>query len=182
MIIFLVGFMGSGKNFWAEKLSKELSIPWIDLDSEIEKKESGTIPEIFSRKGETYFRETEATVLRSVTLDRKHSPSKGSEGFSVIIATGGGTPCFYDNMKWMNEHGLSVWLNPSVEEICDRLKFQQKGRPLIKDLDQTGLKQFVISKIDERQEFYRLSKLEIKNTNIAVTAFINLIIHAQKSD
>ncbi len=182
MIIYLVGFMGSGKNFWAAKLSAELSLPWVDLDKEIEKKESDTIPGIFAKRGEPYFRDREAETLRSVTLDREKASAKMVEGYSAIIATGGGAPCFSDNMRWMNSHGVTVWLNPPVEEICRRLKHEQKGRPLIKDLDEAGLKQFVISKLDERQEFYSQAKLEVKNTNIAVTAFINLFIHAQKPD
>lgn len=178
MQIFLIGFMGSGKNYWAEKLSNEMNLPWFDLDREIEKKQGQRISEIFSDRGEPFFRRLEAEVLRSVSRNRH----KGINEFSSIIATGGGAPCFHDNMEWMNQHGVTVWLNPSVEELEARLIPERAHRPLLQNLSDDGLKEFIKSKIDERQEFYNKAKLEIKNTNIAVPAFINLILHAQKSN
>lgn len=176
MQIFLIGFMGSGKNYWAEKLSHEMNIPWFDLDSEIEKRQGQRIRDIFSDRGEGFFRRLEADVLRSVSRNRH----KVGSGYSSIVATGGGAPCFHDNMDWMNQHGITVWLNPSVEELEARLSPERAHRPLLQNLDDDKLKEFIKSKIDERQEFYSKAKLEIKNTNIAVPAFINLILHAQK--
>ncbi|WP_336515594.1 shikimate kinase [Pollutibacter soli] len=178
MQIFLIGFMGSGKSYWAGKLSKEMGIPWLDLDREIERKQGRTIREIFSAQGEEYFRQLEADMLRSVSRDRH----EGTTRFSSIVATGGGAPCFHDNMEWMNQHGITVWLNPSIDELEARLRPERAHRPLLQSLSDNGLKDFIKSKIDERQEFYSMAKLELKNTNIAVPAFINLILHAQKPD
>src|SRR5258706_8334488 len=108
---FLIGLMGSGKSFWAERLSNILHIPAFHLDDEIEKEERRTIAEIFAEQGENYFRIKESEVLKSFA---------GKENF--ILSTGGGTPCFHNNMKWMNDHGITAWIDEPVEIIEERLK------------------------------------------------------------
>src|SRR5437773_11285939 len=97
--IFLMGFMGSGKTFFGKQLAQLLNYEFIDLDELIGKNEGATIAEIFFSKGEAYFRSKESSLLKSL-----------SQNENAVIATGGGTPCFHDNMKWMNEHGITVYL------------------------------------------------------------------------
>lgn len=180
MTVFLIGFMGAGKTYWASKLSEALNVPWTDLDEVIVKREGLTIAEIFREKGESYFRALEAECLRSFKSvetspeSLQISPRK----ISAIVATGGGAPCFNDNMRWMNENGLTVWLNPAVTEIAERLKKGMEVRPLLQNLTEDGLTEFITARLKEREEFYNKAKLEIKNTNIAVAAFVNLILHA----
>ncbi len=180
MIIFLVGFMGSGKTFWASKLSEAMEIPWTDLDQLIEKKESATIAAIFKERGERYFREVEACCLRSLVSTAPEVKEEESKPLQIttIVSTGGGAPCFHDNMEWMNKHGVTVWLNPGIDELAERLKTEMEIRPLLKDLSEEGLHQFITGKLKEREEFYSIAKIELKNTNIAVAEFINLILHA----
>src|SRR5204863_6501254 len=120
MKIFLLGLMGSGKSFWAERLSAKLGISHFDLDAEIEGKEKKTIAEIFQEEGEETFRKKEAEALR--TFSNKET---------FILSTGGGTPCFHCNMQWMNEHDVTIWINEPLDIIEDRLKTQKIHRPLI---------------------------------------------------
>jgi shikimate kinase len=180
MTVFLIGFMGAGKTHWASKLSETLNVPWTDLDELIEKKAGSTIAEIFRDKGESYFRVLEAECLRSLKPIEISSaqPEIALHKISAIVATGGGAPCFHDNMRWMNENGFTVWLNPTVAEIAERLKKGMEVRPLLKNLTEDGLTEFIAAKLKEREDFYNKAKLEIKNTNIAVAAFVNLILHA----
>src|SRR3954463_10365891 len=98
--VFLIGLMGSGKTFWAHKLSAILNIPAFDLDTEIEKAESKTIAEIFVEKGEAYFRKKENEILKNF-----------SDNKNFILSTGGGTPCFHDNIDWMNVQGITIWID-----------------------------------------------------------------------
>jgi shikimate kinase len=121
-------------------------------------------------------------VLRSVISNSELKSDPANSSFTKIIATGGGTPCFHANMEWMNSHGITVWLNPPATEIAERLINEKDHRPLLKDLDESSLLEFISTKIKEREKFYGRAKLELKNTNIAVTAFINQLIHAQESD
>src|SRR3990167_8924111 len=110
MIIYLIGFMGSGKSSCGEKLAQELNIHFTDLDTELEKKTGLSVAELFTQKGEPWFREQEHSLLRQV-----------SERDDQVIACGGGTPCFYDNMEFMNSHGITVYLKMSVKGLLERL-------------------------------------------------------------
>ncbi len=181
MVIFLVGFMGSGKNWWGNTLAERLGIPFFDLDKEVEIVTGMEIVSIFREKGEAFFREKETEVLKSLyhNLPVKGIPND-SAGYSVraIIATGGGTPCSGGNMQWMNQHGLTVWLNPSITELVGRLEKETEKRPLLKGKTVEELALFIEKKLEERNPFYNLAKIEIKNTHIAVEEFINLLHNA----
>jgi shikimate kinase len=178
MIVFLVGFMGSGKTYWAVRLAQALGVVWTDLDQRIIQKESLAIATIFQEKGQAYFREVETSCLRSLKEQYEIKGNGENRKVTVIVATGGGTPCFDGNMDWMNENGLTVWLNPPIPKLAERLKTELEVRPLLQHLTEDGLEEFIAAKMKEREEFYRKAKLEIKNTNIAVEDFVNLILHA----
>lgn len=105
MRVFLTGFMGCGKSFWGQQLAKERHIPFYDLDSYIEENEMCSINEIFATKGEDEFRKLENNYLS----DLIHKKEK------YVLATGGGTPCFYNNMKLINENGSTCYLNASED-------------------------------------------------------------------
>ena len=117
--IFLIGMMGSGKSYWTKKLSKKLKCGGYDLDNVVEINEEKTIAEMFEQDGEEYFRKAEAKVLRWF-----------GEKKTFILATGGGTPCFHDNMNWMNKHGITIWLDEPIEILVERLKPGKELRPL----------------------------------------------------
>ena len=162
--VFLLGMMGSGKSYWAQKLSEKMNIDWIDLDQQIEKDTSLSIKEIFAVCGEDYFREKERDAL--------HGLSKYK---NLILSTGGGTPCFYDNMQWMNEHGVTIWLDEPVEILTERLKKEKAHRPLIKDLSDEELRNFLSKKLTERSFFYSQAKYHLKGNSISDNSFAKIL-------
>jgi len=162
MLFFLIGFMGSGKSHWGKLWAAEYKIGFIDMDAEIEIAERKTVSEIFDSKGEEYFRSVEAELLRSyVDLD------------SSIIACGGGTPCFHKNMKWMNDHGLTIYLSATPEEILRRLMKaqQQNQRPLISKLNQAELLFFIQKKMKEREPFYSQANIILDSFSVTEHTF-----------
>src|SRR3954470_14591347 len=144
MKLFLIGMMGSGKSYWAEKLKRKLKVPAYDLDSLVEMMEEKTVAEIFEEDGEEYFRKAEAKMLRLF-----------AEKKQFILSCGGGTACYNDNMEWMNKQGITIWLNEPVETLAERLFKEKNQRPLIKNLDNSALKDFLHKKLEEREFFYK---------------------------
>ncbi len=148
MRIFLLGFMGSGKSFSGKRLAEKFEMSFIDLDDYIETKEGRTIREIFEKEGEVYFRKVEKECLHEM-----------GDKQMTIISTGGGTPCFFDNMKWMNENGITVFLETSVKVLANRLFNEMQKRPLLKDFSKEELKHFIEKKLEERNPFYHQTQI-----------------------
>ena len=148
MKLFLVGFMGSGKTYWGKRWADMAGLDFVDLDEIVEKEQEKTIAEIFAEDGEQHFRNLETYAL-------KKFPGKEN----VIVACGGGTPCFNDNLSWMNENGTSVYLQSSPENILKRLVSEKQKRPLIKHLQQDELLFYITEKIKEREAFYKQAKI-----------------------
>jgi shikimate kinase len=183
MIVFLIGFMGSGKSHLTQQLSITNGFSVFDLDHEIEINEGKTINEIFEIHGEAYFRDIEASVLRNLTNKLLLSESQVFEnqhnkGNFVFVACGGGTPCFKNNMSWMNEEGLTVWLNPSTEILLARLAKDKAMRPLLKGLNEVEIESFINLKLLERMPFYEQSIITIKDSPLSSELFLKLITHA----
>jgi len=147
MKIFLVGFMGCGKSTKAKQLANKLNCLVIDLDHEIVAKTGKTITAYFAEFGESGFRNYESQMLKTYNYPE-----------TCVVATGGGLPCFFDNMDWMNEHGETVYLQMEPAQLVSRLHNRQK-RPLIKDLDDDQLLEFIKIKLEERNPFYNKAKL-----------------------
>jgi len=183
MIIYLIGFMGSGKSYLAKELAALTHSAFIDLDQLIVAHEGVSISGIFENNGEPYFRDIESDLLRSVTQDvykpelirGKAEPSMPTYTF---LACGGGTPCFHDNMDWMNEHGLTVWINPTWEVLVERLEKEKNHRPLIAALDLAGIKQYIQTRLKEREVYYSKAKVTIQDTLVPVEEIFKSIIHA----
>ena len=148
MRIFLLGFMGSGKSFSGKRLAEKFGMSFIDFDDYIEEQEGRTIREIFEQEGEPYFRKVEKECLHEM-----------GEKNMTIISTGGGTPCFFDNMEWMNENGITVFLDTSVEILTNRLLDEMQKRPLLKGFSREGLKIFIKKKLEERNPFYHQTQI-----------------------
>lgn len=165
MLFFLIGFMGSGKSHWGKIWAAQYKLGFIDMDEEIEMIERKPVTEIFESKGEEYFREVEAKLLRTYT-----------ELESTIIACGGGTPCFHDNMQWMNDHGLTIYLTSTPEDILRRLIKGQQQRPLIKKLNQAELLFFIEKKLKEREPFYSQANIILNSESTTEHTFEEKIL------
>ncbi|MES2417108.1 MAG: shikimate kinase [Bacteroidota bacterium] len=142
MKIFLIGFMGCGKSTKAKQLAQRLACPVIDLDAVIVKEQGQTIAEYFAEYGEAAFR-----TLEQATLQNYPYPE------TCVVATGGGLPCFFDNMDWMNANGKTVYLQMAPAALVSRLHNRQK-RPLIAAMDDEQLLAFIVKKLAERDPFY----------------------------
>ena len=164
MRIYLIGFMGSGKTTIGKPLAKRLGYQFIDQDDVIEKRFGMTITEVFASVGETKFRETEHDIL-----------SELSQLNNVVIATGGGCPCFFDNMELMNQHGFTIYLKGDPKTLVHRLKDSHGTRPLIKGKTEAELMQYVTDKLLEREGLYSLAKSTIQSLNLKVEDILMLV-------
>ena len=168
MKIFLIGFMGSGKTHWGKQLSEKLQLPFFDLDSVIEENEEKEITEIFAETGEEHFRLLEKDVLYLLTESHE----------SFVMATGGGTPCFFNNIDYMKRRGTTVWINCSVECLHSRLAKEKEKRPLISTIPDDELKNFIIKKFSDRKIFYQQAQVVINEDDASLDTLIERIFHA----
>ncbi len=153
--IFLIGFMGSGKTAMGKLLAKQHRLTFIDLDSYIENKFRRTIAQIFAEKGETVFREIEKKCLQEV-----------AEFEDVVIATGGGAPCFFDNMDFMNQCGETIYIRLTPEHLSERLSASRAGvRPLLRDKTGDELQQYISETLQKREPYYLRAKRIIEGTD-----------------
>lgn len=146
--IFLIGFMGTGKSHWGRVWAERHNMNFYDLDEIIEQTEGQSVVDIFDNAGEEYFRIKEASILRDQL-----------EHENCIIACGGGTACFNNNMEWMNEHGFTVYLTAPASFLLQRIMDEKEKRPLVKNVNEAELLFFVEQKLKEREPFYRQAKL-----------------------
>ena len=149
--IFIVGMPGSGKSTMAKYLSSETSFKYLDLDEKIELKSKKSVSEIFEIDGEESFRVLEKDILDEIIQKEE----------KFILATGGGTPSYDDNMEKMNENGITIFLNTSAEILIERISRKNK-RPLF---NSTNVREKVSKIFDERIKFYKRSKHTIINNN-----------------
>lgn len=154
--IFLVGFMGSGKTTYGRRIAKYLIREFIDLDKAIENDEGVYIKDIFQAAGEEYFRKREAEVLRRVCRE------------NAVIACGGGTPCFHENMNFMRETGTVVYLKTEEHVLVSRLERNKSQRPLVMMMDHKELKEYVRTKIREREPYYLQASLIFESEKTSV--------------
>ncbi|RFM28829.1 shikimate kinase [Deminuibacter soli] len=164
MKLFLIGMMGTGKSHWTKYLSKKTKLAGYDLDYLIEMNEEKTIAEIFAEDGEDYFRKTEAKLLRWF-----------GEKKAYILATGGGTPCFLDNMTWMNKQGITIWIDEPVETLVERAVQQKEHRPAIQGLTNEEIHALFEKRIAERKVFYSQATHHLKGADISEKAFQQII-------
>jgi len=163
-IIYIIGFMGSGKTTAGKKLASLLGWTFTDLDKKIEEHTGKTIPEIFSQNGEDYFRNIEKHLLRNFKSSK-----------NILISTGGGTPCYSDNMDFMLETGLTLYLKLTPAELKSRLSESKGERPLIKDLDQERLQQYIEEKLADREKWYDRSEITVEGINLDINLLHSLI-------
>jgi shikimate kinase len=170
--VVLVGLPGSGKSTFGRQLAMELKFPYFDLDHEIEEKHKLKIPEIFSNHGEGRFREWETEVLTE--LLQKES--------SFILATGGGAPCFNDNMDLINQSAVSVYLDVPLESISNRLRVSKvQNRPMFQGLDQGEITLKLKSLWAERDFFYSQAKIKLSGEDFSAELLMYELINRLKN-
>ncbi|NDK56526.1 shikimate kinase [Pontibacter fetidus] len=165
MLIFLIGMMGSGKTTLGKELATELNYSFVDLDAFIEEKEGRTIAQIFEQEGQERFRKIEREALQTIVANYKNA----------IVATGGGTPCFFDNMALMNAGGETIFLDVPAEFIAQRLSQSDLStRPLLAGKTQSELFSFVGETLAERRQFYAQAKHIVARPPYTIDALLAL--------
>ena len=168
MKIYLTGFMGSGKSYWGRLLSQQLGLPFFDLDEQVEGSEGVPITEVFASKGEEYFRQLEKETL--------HIISESHDSF--VMAVGGGTPCYFNNIGYMKEQGETVWINTPLDTLYKRLVNEKDKRPLLRDLSDEQLRAFISKKFSDRRIYYEQAGIHIDDEPLQPEKLIELLFHA----
>ncbi len=162
--IFLVGYMGCGKTTTGKRLSKKYGLDFVDLDHYIESRYFKTVSQLFNEKGESGFREIERDLLREV-----------ADFENVIISTGGGTACFFDNMEFMNQKGETVYLRAPATDLTAYLRTASKDRPLLAQKNEKELFDFISGMLKKREPFYSQAKHTIVARDTSDELFDGLI-------
>ena len=157
MKYFLVGFMGCGKTTWSRKLAAKLGYEFIDLDHVLEAKAGMSIAEYFSSFGEDAFRKLESDVLKQTEYPE-----------NVVVSTGGGLPCFFDHMQWMNANGKTLYIKLSPKTLADRLENSKTVRPVLQGKQGTELVEFITGKLAEREGYYLQASNIVEGIDISV--------------
>jgi shikimate kinase len=160
--IYIIGFMGSGKTTTGKKLAEGLNWEFIDLDLEIEASAGKTISEIFSRSGEEYFRKLESELLHK--LDIKED---------TVVSLGGGTPCFSDNMDYINKTGISVYLKMTPAQLSKRLSIESGERPLLKNIPEKDRRLYITAKLAEREIHYNKASIIVNAGSLRIGNLIS---------
>jgi shikimate kinase len=163
-IVYIIGFMGSGKTTTGKKLASMLGWSFIDLDKKIEEYTGKKIAELFSQKGEEYFRSIESEVLRKLKSEK-----------DVVISTGGGTPCHGDNMDFMLENGLTLYLKLTPAQLKSRLSDSKGERPLLKDITSDELQNFIENRLSLREKYYSRAQIQIDGFDVNY-AFLHSVV------
>jgi shikimate kinase len=151
--LFLVGFMGCGKSYVGRLLAAKFGFLFVDVDSIIENTEGVTIAQIFEDRGEAAFRQLESDTLRGL-----------KKWDNIVIATGGGAACFHNNINWMNENGVTIYLKATPTLLLSRLKNETHHRPILGGRTDDDLLHFIESKVAERKQYYEQAAFIIEQT------------------
>ncbi len=148
MLVFLIGYMGCGKSSLGRPLAKRLGLKFIDMDAEIEQRCGMSVQQLFADRGEETFRSLERELLGELTsID------------DAVVATGGGAPCFFDNMELMNGAGVTVYFKLTPEELAARLEHGKAKRPLLCGKSQQELVEYIREDLKQREPFYSRARL-----------------------
>lgn len=164
MRIFLIGYMGSGKSTVGKKLARKLKLDFFDLDELIEKKAGKKIPDIFRDLGENTFRHIEKETLAEILLTDNY-----------VLSTGGGTPCFFNNMELMIENGITLYLRMEAGMLAHRLLHSKTERPLVAGKSKEGLLAFISQNLTEREAFYSQAKFVVNGAELRIEDVVKLI-------
>ncbi|QEC50918.1 shikimate kinase [Anseongella ginsenosidimutans] len=164
MKLFLIGYMGAGKTTLGKPLAQQLALPFIDMDTVLEEREGKTITNLFEELGESGFREKERDILRN-----------GIFPDAFVMATGGGAPCFFDNMDWMNHKGVTMYLRAHPKEIARRLEHEREQRPLLRSIKKEDLEEVIGQRLAVREKFYLQAQLVMENNELTVEQLLEAL-------
>ena len=164
-VVFLIGFMGAGKSRLGKRLAKRMNFAFLDADQEIEKANNKTVDELFAELGEDGFRTLETNWLADLNVE------------NTLVALGGGTPCFNNNMELILQKGKSIYLELSAKMLVDRLQSAKGIRPLIEPIkdNKDALHQFVQEKLKEREVFYKQAHYTTRAMSLSANRLDSLI-------
>lgn len=165
-LIFIIGMPGSGKSYWMQQLSSFYNCTGLDLDFEIEKHSGKMISQLFEH-GEAHFRATERNTLNSIIDDNSLT--------NAIIATGGGTPCFYNNIDMMNKDGTTVYLRAPINVLTGNIMRSQGERPLLKGLETSNAVSKISALLHEREIFYNRATITVDTEQISLATFAGIL-------
>ena len=148
MLLFLIGYMGCGKSSIGRPLAKRLGLKFVDMDAEIERRCGVSVQQFFADRGEEAFRRLERELLRELTSAE-----------DTVVATGGGVPCFFDNMELMNGAGVTVYFKLAPEKLAARLEHGTAKRPLLRGKSQRELVEYIRENLERREPFYSRARL-----------------------
>ncbi|MDD3789079.1 MAG: shikimate kinase [Petrimonas sp.] len=163
--IFIIGYMGVGKTTVGKKLSHELGIEFIDLDKYIQNKYRKTVSELFKEKGEEGFRKIEQAALNDVAYFE-----------DVLVSTGGGAPCFFDNMELMNKAGVTVYIQAEPEELAVRLLASKNVRPLVEGKSKEELIPFITKHLADRERYYGKADIVVKTDRLITKQHVGVTV------
>lgn len=161
MTIFLIGYMASGKTTLGRAFAKATGMTFIDLDFYIEQRFRKSVSKIFAEEGEQRFREIEREMLHEV-----------GEFCDVVIACGGGTPCYFDNMEFMNSRGTTIWLRAGIQPTIRRLLAAKGKRPIVERYSEEELPLFIRRHLEERTPYYSAARHSIDSDRLESRAQI----------
>lgn len=162
--IVVIGFPGAGKSSVGRRLAARLKWRFVDTDSFFETKYHISIPDFFSKYGEDFFRICEKSVLEEVLK----MPN-------VVISTGGGTPCFFNNMDMIVANSTSVYLKLSPKSLAIRLIASHKVRPLVAGKSDAEVLEYVTKTLEQREQFYSRANIVVKGENIVLDELLGLL-------
>ncbi|HEX2967615.1 MAG TPA: shikimate kinase [Bacteroidales bacterium] len=162
--VYIIGFMGSGKTTIGKKLASILNWKFTDLDEQIEITAGKSIKEIFSVSGEEYFRKLESDALKNTESLR-----------NTVISTGGGVPCYGNNIDFMLSHGITVYLNMTPEELTSRLSGEKESRPLISSIENSDLLTYINEKLSEREKYYNKAEITINGNSPDIVQLAGIV-------
>ncbi|MDD2243823.1 MAG: shikimate kinase [Dysgonamonadaceae bacterium] len=160
--LFLIGYMGVGKTTLGKALGKALNVEFIDLDKYIEHCQRKTVPELFEEQGEIGFRLIEQKMLKEVSTFE-----------NVVISTGGGAPCFFDNMQVMNNAGVTIYLKAEPQELAARLRAAKGIRPIIAGKTEEELIPFIEHHLNDREQFYSRAQIIFESKKLVTPSDVD---------
>jgi shikimate kinase len=172
MKIFLIGYMGSGKTTLGKMLAQKLDMPFYDLDAEIEKVQGKSIARLFDEEGEEAFRRLEKEML-STLIEREED---------FIMATGGGTPCYFKNLDFMKKNGITIYLQVPLKELVRRNLQSPELRPLLRGMNELELHGYINDHLRERLSFYKKANITLKANEIDADRMVQevrLLLHSR---